>query len=586
MAVRMLQPKILQITLDGVLLFWIQGEKPESLSHDPVAEGLYSILPAIERDSLWRVLLGIALIYLTIALIRSISQVISSALAASATEKAIKKFRDSLFGHLQRLPIAFHKDNRSGEMVQRCTGDVDTVRRFLLNQVVEMIRLVAIFIAAFVMMAIVNLTYALIAIALVPFIGITAYLFFKRESKVWEEHEDEADKLTTMVSENLNGIRVVKAFANEDFEKRKFDSQNRVKQKVGLKHVALHATFWPLSDLLVHIQITLSIFVGGWMTLNNVITVGEYSSFFTYGIMVTWPMRQLGRVVSQMGMASVAMERLTKIIDANEEEYDGLKIADEDFTGHIVFENVNFSYVEGEVILKNVSFEILPNEKVALIGPTGSGKSTIVDLLLRLREPDSGTIYLDGIALNKLSKAFLRKKIGIVLQKSTLFSTSVRNNMAYADPSLDMEIVLDAARVSSIDEISHIFSDGYDTLVGEKGVTLSGGQKQRVSLARTVLEFPSIMVLDDSTSAVDTETEFKIQDALEKGLDGKTAVFISQRITSLQLATKIIVLDDGEIVDIGSPAELISKPGFYREMVEIQLALEKDIINEIKAQSE
>jgi len=586
MAVRMIQPKILQVTLDGVLLFWISGEKPESLSSDPVADVIYSLLPVIQKDTLWSVLWGIVIIYLCIAIFRSLSQVISSAIAASATEKAIKDFRDRIFKRIQRLPMSFHKDNRSGEMVQRCTGDVDTVRRFLLNQVVEMIRLTAIFLAAFTMMAIVNMTYALTAICLVPFIGITAYFFFRKESKVWEEHEDEADKLTTMVSENLNGIRVVKAFSNEAYEKEKFDKQNKVKRSIGLRQVSLHATFWPLSDLLVHLQISISIFVGGWLALTNSISIGEYSSFFTYGIMVTWPMRQLGRVVSQMGMAAVAMERLTKISDAAEEDYSGIKIEKKDFKGHIIFEDVSFSFTDDIPVLKNVSFEILPNEKVGLIGPTGSGKSTLINLLLRLYEPTSGTIYLDGIPINKLSKAFLRDTIGVVLQKSILFSTTVKNNMAYADPNLDMDIILDAARVSSIDEISHIFSDGYDTLVGEKGVTLSGGQKQRVSLTRTVLEFPEIIVLDDSTSAVDTETEFKIQDALSKEIEDKSCIFISQRITSLQLATKIIVLDEGVIMDVDAPEVLIKKPGFYRDMVQIQLALESEILEEIKDESE
>jgi len=343
MFIRMLQPKILQVTIDGVVLFFINKKLPEDLTSDPVAHWIYQILPEITLDNLTWVLICIGLIYLFVATLRSGSQIASSALTASSTEKSIKYLRDYLFAHIQKLPIKFINETNTGELIQRCTGDVETIRRFILNQVVEVIRLSAVFIFAFVMMYLVNPSYALVAVMITPFIIITSYLFFKKEGKVWAEHEDEADKLTSIVNENLNGIRVVKAFANEQLEIDRFDKQNQIKRKVGLKQMKLHTIFWPLSDFFICLQIAISMFFGGYLSLKGMITVGEFTSFFTYGTMVTYPMRQLGRIVSQMGMAVVAMDRLSKIIDAPEEDYAG-EILDGIFKGEVVFNNVSFQY--------------------------------------------------------------------------------------------------------------------------------------------------------------------------------------------------------------------------------------------------
>jgi len=576
---RMLLPKVLQITIDGVVLFFVEGKPADGIEKDPVAAKIYNILPEITLDNLGYILILLGLIYLIIAGLRSGLQVVSAAITASSTEKAIKQLRDYLFVHIQRLPISFIHKNSTGEMIQRCTGDVETVRRFIMNQVVDILRFIAVFVFAFSMMFVVNKTYALIAIILSPAICITTYFFFKKEGKVWAEHEDEADKLTTMVNENLNGIRVVKAFANESYEIERFDEQNKAKRKVGLKQVWLHGKFWPFSDLMVHLQVAVSIFYGGYLALKGIITVGEYSAFFTYGIMVTWPMQQLGRTTSQMGMAVVAMERLSHILDAEEEDYTG-KILEKALQGNIEFKNVSFTYPQSQTkVLDDVSFKINAGEEVALIGPTGSGKSTIITLLTRFYEPDEGEILLDGIPINQLSKAYLRDKIGVVLQKPFLFSTTINKNIAYAVPEVTEKTITDVAKAASIHEIEHIFADGYQTMVGEKGVTLSGGQKQRVALARTLLENPEILVLDDATSAVDTETEFKIQNALNEKLTGKTAIVIAHRATSVQNADRVIVLEKGKVVQYGLPNKLANEEGFYKMMLELQTKVEEDFLN-------
>ena len=516
----------------------------------------------------------LGVLFMVISAIRAITQFIGSIIAASSTEKAIKKLRDRLFAHIQFLPLSYHKKTPTGEMVQRCTGDIDTVRRFILNDVVEVIRLSAVFVGAFIMMVSVHVQYALIAIALVPVIVITSYFFFKKEGKIWEEHEDEQDKLTGIIEENISGIRVVQAFAKEDYEVKKFEKQNLVKRGVGIRHMLLHTHFWPFSDMLINLQVTISLMAGGYFVLNNAISIGEFASFFTYSIMVTWPLRHVGRVVSQMGMAAVAMQRMSAILESDPEDYSGRQNGVK-FKGEIEFKNVTFKY-DGEDqknVIRDVNFKIQPGEKVALIGPTGAGKSTLIALLTRFYDPQEGQVLIDGHDVSELDKTYLRSRIGVSLQKPFMFSTTIKGNIAYSKPrNASEEMVYDAAKAASIHNVLDKFQDGFDTLVGEKGVTLSGGQKQRVSLARTLLANPDIMVLDDATSAVDAETEFQIQDALRDKASGRTTIIISHRITSIQLADRIIVIEDGQVPALRTHEELANSPGFYRELLDRHLA--------------
>ena len=574
---RMLEPKILQITVDGIIVFF-QSENPtQPHSNDSVAQWFYNILPELKIDNLGYILFCIALIYIAISLIRGLTMFASSAITAFSTEKAIKRLRDKLFLHIQHLPLSFHSTLSTGEMIQRCSGDVDTIRNFIGNQVVEIIRVVAIFSLSFAMIATVSWTYAFIAVAIAPVILILSVVFFKKESQVWEKHEAEQDKLTSIVEENLAGIRVVKAFAKEDFEIEKFDKQNSAKYDIGITHLKLHALYWPISDALFHLQISMSLFFGGYFALNGMITVGEMIGCYTYIIMVSWPMRRIGQIISKMSMAMVAIDRLSQILDEEEEDYSGFDNDNKPFIGDVEFRNVWFKYSDTEdFVLRAISFKVDAGEKVALLGATGSGKSTLMALLVRFYEPTKGDIFIDGINIKELSKDYLRKRIGVVLQKPFLFSTTIKNNIAYTRPHIEDEEIVEVSKSASIHHIMHVFSDGYDTIVGEKGVTLSGGQKQRVALARTLLEKPDILVLDDATSAVDTETEFDIQNALQEHLGNKTTFIIAHRMTSIQHATKIIVLEKGEIVEEGTHTDLVINGGFYQKVYEVQAAIEAD----------
>ena len=580
--IRMIEPKILQVAVDGVVRFHLSGGTEVPVAKDPLAGFFYRILPEIKMGELTRVLVAIAVLFMIVAGLQAMTRFAASAITASSTEQAVKKLRDKLFAHIQALPLAHFGRVPTGEMIQRCTGDVDTVRRFIGTQVVELIRLFSIFGGALVMMLMVHWVYAIIAICLVPFIMVTAYIFFSKEGKVWQEHEDEQDKLTGIIQENLSGIRVVQAFAKEDYEIDKFVKQNKRKLAIGIRHVDLHMLFWPFSDLLVNLQVAISLLAGGYFTLMGQITVGEFVSFFTYSIMVTWPMRAVGRIVSQMGMASVAMERISQILDADQEDYEGQTLNGKSLDGVIEFKDVHFAYEGSELMtLNGVSFKVNAGEIVALIGPAGSGKSTIIALLARFYEPSSGEILLDGRPLSTYNKTYLRSRFGVVQQQAFLFSTSVRNNIAYMKTDATDEEILEVSEAASIMSFINKLKNGFETMVGEKGVTLSGGQKQRVALARTLLGDPDILVLDDATSAVDTETEFAIQYALKTKMKDKTTFIIAHRLTSIQQADKIIVLDKGKILEQGTSAELLVNDGFYKKVYDLQVSIEEDIESEL-----
>jgi len=571
---RSFEPRVLQLVVDYVVVLPLGGPAPGT---DIVTDFLLGFLPPLEANRLGGLLLGLAIMYLVLSVFRGVSVFTAEAIKNWATDRVAKVQRDDAFAHIQRLPLSYFTRITRGELIQRLTGDVDTVKNFLRGQVFSLIRILSVFVFAFCMMAITDWVFALICISLAPFILTLSLLFFRKEKEVWKQHEKESDKLNTLVQENLNGIRTVIAYANEEHEVSRFKEQNEAKRKMGFRHNLLHTFFWPTSDFLTYLQIVISIVVGGYFTVQGRISIGELLSFYTYINMLSWPVRDLGRVLSQMGMATVALERLGEINEAEEEDANG-----ETYTGvegEIALEQVSFRYKpEDEFALENVSLHIHPGEKVAIIGPTGSGKSTLIKLLLRLYEPESGAITLDGKPLGTFKRGWLRQHIGLALQQPFLFSTSVRENIAYTDPEKEVEEVYAAAKTAQAYDLQEIMPQGFDTLVGEKGVTLSGGQKQRVALARTLLPKPAILVLDDITSAVDTETEQAIFDALETWLADQTTLIISHRVTSIQQADRILVLDQGRLVQQGTPEELAKHPGYFQEIMKVQAAVEANLI--------
>lgn len=569
--VRTLEPKILQIAFDGVISHGNEAGQNTYTPPDFFTAFLYQLLPIANNSNSLQLLLQLVVLLVMVALVRGLSMFLSGVITAYCTENAIQSLRNRLFSHLQHLPLTFFNQISTGEIIQRCTGDIETIKKFIGAQIIDCLLLVVLLIFSFSMIWQINSTLAFVSICLIPLIFYTTFTFGKREGALWEAHELEQDKLTAIAEENLSGVRVVKAFAQESTEIAKFDAQNHRKLDIGFKHVMLHARFWPISDWMLHLQASIALVAGGYFTLLNQITVGEFVAYYTYAMTVTFPMQRLGRIVSEMGMAIVAMDRLSNILDAQEEDYSGI-MPERALLGHIVFKDVSFAYQQ-ELVLDKVSFEVRAGEKVAFLGTTGAGKSTIVALLLRFYEPHSGEILLDNIPLQQYNKTYLRERMGVVLQKTFLFSTTIAKNIAYTRPTINYDEIIPVAKAASIHEVMDIFSDGYDTMVGEKGVTLSGGQKQRVALARTLLEQPDLLILDDTTSAVDTETEFAIQTALQEHFKGKTSLVIANRIAAIQDSDQIIVLEKGKIVQQGKHDSLIQQDGFYRDVYEVQQKL-------------
>jgi ATP-binding cassette subfamily B protein len=571
--IRMLEPKILQVALDYILLP-AQNKVVES---EPgwVASALASLLPLASSTAV-QLLLFLALLYIGIAISRGVASLLAGLLVSSATERSAQTLRDKLFSHVLRMPLQTHDELPSGEVLQRCTGDVDTVRRFLLNDVAEMIRLSALFVAAFLMMFSVHIPYAFAAIALVPFIAINSFLFFRKEAIVWEAHEEQSDKLTAAVRENLAGIRVVHAFAKESQEVERFEKINKAKLDLGIQHVKLHASFWPISDALINLQVAFSLTLGAYLALSQMISLGEFASFFTYSIMVTWPLRQVGQIASRMGMAMVALDRMSEILEKDLEQYDGLLLDASKLQGQIEFRNVSFSYPgkPDKKILDGLSFKIEAGQQVGIIGPTGAGKSSLIALLLRFYEPSEGEILLDGTNIAEIDKQSLRKELGTVLQRAFLFSSSLLDNIRYGKPDQEEIRVNSAIEQSGLSALVSRLPDALETPVGEKGLSLSGGQRQRTSIARVLSAQPGLYLFDDSLSAVDTLTEASVLQGMSEnardGLNRKTQLLIAHRLSVLRHAEHILVLEKGRLTQQGSHEALYQQPGYYRKVADLQ----------------
>ena len=573
---RTLEPLVFQVLIDTFIPFLKSNGTQGTFETGFFSNAIQFFLPSIEdRHSAGVYLISLGILYFGISAIKGAIVFSAKTVNAAATEHSIKALRDKIFEHIQKLPLQFFSDSKTGELTQRATGDIDTVRNFVSTQLVEVIRLSAVFIFSFLMIYTENKFFALVSISLVPITAIASFLFFQKEQKIWRLHEDESDKLNNATQENLSGIRVVQAFANEEHEIEKFEKQNHAKLTIALRHARLHTIYWPISDMIVNAQIFLSVLVGAWLTINGSISIGQLMAFYTYVMMVAFPLRQVSRLLSQMGMALVAVERINEVFHAAEEDLSGIELK-EKLKGKIEFKNVSFKYKDTEkLVINKLSFIINPGETIAILGPTGSGKSTLMKLLLRFYEPTEGEIFIDDIPLSNISKTSVRGKIGIVLQKAFLFSDTIGNNISYTQRTKIN--ILETANISGLTNIESTFVNGMDTVVGEKGASLSGGQKQRVALARTLLSDPDILILDDVTSAVDTVTEKEILGNLKKIASERTTLNITHRLSSLSFADKIIILEEGKLTGFGVSDSLIQSNNYFNKVMKIQSNLEVEI---------
>lgn len=512
-----------------------------------------------------------ALALILVALIKALAQYGFRVANTAASERMVKTVRDSLFGHIARLPFAWHMHHRTGDMIQRCTSDLETLNSFISEQMTGILRIVILLGFSIGFMFSMNARLAMIALAPVPVIVAYSIWFHHRVGVAFLDCDENEGILSTMAQENLAGVRVVRAFGHERAERDRFEKQNAYYTGLWMKLAVPMATYWSVGDILSGTQILLTVCYGAVFCLHGEMTAGAYIAFLSYCALMTWPVRTLGRMISEMSKAGVSIDRIAYIMASEEETDRGSRLTPE-LSGDIVFENVRFSYEEGKELLRNISFTVKGGSTLGILGGTGSGKSTLVLLLSKLYElePGGGRISIGGVDLREIDTAWLRSHMSVVLQEPFLFSDSIRGNIAITRDDATEEEIRAAARVAALEETVDAFPKGFDTLVGERGVTLSGGQKQRTAIARALMQKAPIMVIDDSLSAVDSETDARIRAGLRDSFRNATVILISHRINSLKNADRILVLDDGRIAEQGTHDQLSRAGGLYQRICEIQ----------------
>jgi len=508
---------------------------------------------------------------------------ISGILASQTAEGVTRRLRNYLYDQIQHLSFTYHSKTQTGELIERCTSDVDALRRFFADQAISIGRITLLFVVNFIALLNLNVKLALVSVIVVPLVLLVSVLLFKKVSTAYEAYQEQEAVLSTTLQENLAGVRVVKAFSRQQYEMEKFEKDNWEKFVRGKKLLTLHSLFWPASDILCGIQMLAGYFVGAMMAINGQITVGTYLAYAGLVVYIIFPLRNLGRLIVQTSSGLVSYGRVMDIIREEREPLTlGDHLPEKAPSGKISFQNVSFEYESNEPILQDITFDVQPGQVVALLGSTGSGKTTLVNLLPRFYEYTSGKITLDDVELNRYPRTYLRRHIGIVEQEPFLFSRTIRENISYGvGHEVTNEEIEAAARSAAIHDVILSFPEGYNTIVGEKGVTLSGGQKQRVTIARTILKNPRILIMDDSTSAVDTETEAEIRNALQSLMKQRTTFIIAHRIQSITNADLILVMDNGKIVQRGKHAELLDQEGMYRQIFNIQTRIEDELEKEV-----
>lgn len=562
----LVSPLIMRFTLDNVI-YGKSMELPAFLDRIVVGFGGIDGL----RRNLW--ICGLALLAITI--VNGVFQFVKGRWSAAASESIAKQLRDDLYDHIQRLPYDSHVKAETGDLIQRCTSDVETVRRFLSVQLVELGRAIIMLVAAIFIMIKIDKQMTLASVLVVPIIFTFAFVFFIKVQKAFLKADESEGRLSNILQENLTGVRVVRAFGRQVYEDEKFDRQNIEYRDLVNKLIRLLAMYWSLSDGLALFQIALVVVLGVYRASSGQITFGDMNVFVSYVSMLLWPIRQMGRILTDMGKTLVSVGRIQEILERPVESQDEDSV-EAPINGDIVFENVDFEYEKGKPILKNLSFRVKQGQTVAILGPTGSGKSSLVHLLQRLYDYTAGSITIGGVELKKIDKKWLRRQVGLVLQEPFLYSKTIKENIRIARPSASDEEVYQASRIASVHDVISEFEKGYDTPVGEKGVTLSGGQKQRVAIARTIINDCSILIFDDSLSAVDTETDAAIRRELNKRSKEISTFIISHRVTTLAEADLILVLDEGRLIQSGSHQDLSQQPGLYQRIWSIQNSMEEE----------
>lgn len=581
-----LAPLVGSATLDLAISNRQSAEVPE------ISRRIVELLGGTEflRDRLW---LG-ALFMAALTAAGGAFTFLKGRFAALAADGIARRQKNHLYDHLQHLPTRYHDKASSGDLVQRCTSDVETVRQCLATQIVEIGNAAILIATALPLMLLLSPRMTAMSFALVIPIILWGFFYFRRVRSAFREADEAEGRMTSVVQENLTGIRVVRAFARHDFENKRFAGPNAEYRDHNLRLIRLMAWYWPTSDLACLAQNGIVLIGGAWLVAHNQLTVGTLFAFMTFLNMLLWPVRQMGRILTDLGKTVVALGRLGEILAVREEGSGetGQEPVGPETRGRIEFIDVVFAHeraadgtnssietagTPSETVpphaLNGVSFTIDAGETVAILGPSGSGKSTLIHLLLRLYDAQSGRITLDGRDITGLDRKSLRARFGVVMQEPFLYSKTLRENIRLARVSASDSEVTDAAGIAAIHDTIAGFDHGYDTLIGERGITLSGGQRQRVAIARAVLRDPPVLVLDDALSAVDSETESAVIDALRQRRGKRTTILIAHRLSTLAHADRIVALEHGRVTQIGTHDELVSAQGLYRRLWHIQTNL-------------
>ncbi len=556
-----LTPQVIRVTVDSVI-----NDQPFSLPG--------FVLSWIDsfggREALRSHIIICAAAALLFAVINGVANFVSRMNLAKGCEGAVESLRNTLFGHIQRLPYAWHNSHQTGDIIQRCTQDVELIRRFVNEQLMTVIHTLLAIAISLSLMFTMNVQLSLVVLCFIPLVLGYSMIFFVLVGKKFDQADRTEGELTALVQENLTGVRVVRAFGRERFEIERFNKKNQEFADLWSHLGRILGVDWGLGELFAGLQALVIMVIGVFFVERGSITEGEFLAFTAYNSMLAWPVAQLGRVLSELSKTSISSTRLFDILDAAEET-DCEHPRTPPMDGDIVFDHVSFGYGSEPGVLKDVSFTIKAGTTFGILGATGSGKSTLMYLLDRLYElPEGqGRITVGGADIRDIKLSHLRRGIGMVLQEPFLFSKTFRESIADGARRSDLETVRKYARMAVIDDAIEGFAQGYETPIGERGVTISGGQKQRVAIARMLMQDTPIKVFDDSLSAVDMETDAKIRQSIKENVHG-TTILIAHRITTLMNADQILVLEKGKVAQMGTHQELIAQDGIYKRIYDMQ----------------
>ena len=491
-------------------------------------------------------------------------------------ESLNKNIREHLYEHISLLPYSYHKKVQTGDLVQRCTSDVDRIKTFFSGQIEEIVATITSAVFALYVMFGLNVKLSYVVLLTLPIIFFICFYFFNRIQKQFIASDEKEAAMTVDIGEALNGVRVIKAFNREKYELDKFLKLSNEYKDVTSKMIVSLGYNWGFSYMVNMLGILTIILIGIKFVSNGEISTGNFLIFISYETIILNQIRNLSRILSDFSKVVISCSRINEILNEKIEDLDSGICPD--LNGDIKFSDVSFKYEDDDkYILKDINLEIKKGETVAIIGPTGSGKSSLIHLLDRLYDVSSGSITINGYDINKISKRYLRKNVGVVLQESFLFSKTIYDNIKTSNDSIDSKAIEKACKIASVDDVIKSFDKGYKTIVGEKGVTLSGGQKQRIAIARTIVNNAPILVFDDSLSAVDTKTDEEIRKSLKVLSDVSTMIIITQRINSAKDADKIVVIEDGKISQEGTHDSLLKEDGLYKRIYDIQSQKMEDL---------